>query len=871
MKRSRSIIVLLCCITSIALTLSGLFYGILMTTEGANIILPRVLKLFPGKITIQEISGQLSSPLKLKNIRFSNQEMEVRIDQLLIRWNPKQLLKKIIMIEEVDVRTLSITRFNETPSTTPYTLKKPSYFNELQLNKMHISNFHYNDTQKKHYQIDDVKANKINPSTYALNVMSPHGNIKGNLSFTWKRALRWNINLQNENIDLRSLSPLQEGKINFLLASQGRFGKHLTFTLKLSDVDGHVNQYPIKGQSLIVYKKGEFQTLNAHFTLHDAVLDLSGSLKKAWQANWSIVIPTLQTFLPDYRGDFSSNGTLHGTAMNPLIIASFKSHQLKANGIAIHDVQGNLKSSEDAKETRVHLKMTTKKINSDYYPVHATEINIDSNIRKQQLTANINAFINQVNHIKGTMTLPRTSLWLDTMKPIAGRFELSIPQIKTLPIHIPNAVITSGSGHGIITLNGTLTKPHYDAHLFIHDANIDIKKLGIALKNINLEGKTPNQTSIEYNGHFFSGKGLGKVKGILNLEKPILDTSLHLSGNDLSLANLSEYKITASPNVDINYKGSDIRVTGDVSIPSAKITPIHLHEVTSLPTDVIFVQRRDESFSIFNNLSTHLQLTLAKDTIVHYDTLKASITGNLALIKQKNGPFTASGLLYTLSGKYTAYGKELDIEEGRLTYAGNLLDNPGLSIRAVKIIKLISTGGESPLLQTESVQPIYTGSSTVTIGVMVYGTLENPLISLFSNPATLSPEDILSYLLFGYPRSSITSASSMMLLNNALTSSKNGVNIGTMTGKVQENLGLNEFGVQTVQYYNVATHSTDNATAFTVGKSLGERLSLHYSIGLFEPISVLNARFKLTDAWVLQAETNVLENGIDLLYEIEKD
>jgi len=43
-------------------------------------------------------------------------------------------------------------------------------------------------------------------------------------------------------------------------------------------------------------------------------------------------------------------------------------------------------------------------------------------------------------------------------------------------------------------------------------------------------------------------------------------------------------------------------------------------------------------------------------------------------------------------GKYTAYGRKLDIERGRLIFTGGPIDNPGIDLRAIKEFPDVKAG-----------------------------------------------------------------------------------------------------------------------------------------------------------------------------------
>lgn len=158
--------------------------------------------------------------------------------------------------------------------------------------------------------------------------------------------------------------------------------------------------------------------------------------------------------------------------------------------------------------------------------------------------------------------------------------------------------------------------------------------------------------------------------------------------------------------------------------------------------------------------------------------------------------------------------------------------------------------------------------------VEVGGTLQKPAFNLISTPA-MAQGDILSYLVFGFPQSQANGNQYGAILSALSSLNPNTPSVGNVTKNIEQKLGLTEMNVQSVQIFNPnATSNSDSvisATSFVVGKQLTNNLSIHYSIGLFYPVSILNLRYQLAKHWAIQSETSTLDNGADVLYSIEQD
>jgi len=90
-----------------------------------------------------------------------------------------------------------------------------------------------------------------------------------------------------------------------------------------------------------------------------------------------------------------------------------------------------------------------------------------------------------------------------------------------------------------------------------------------------------------------------------------------------------------------------------------------------------------------------------------------------------------------------------------------------------------------------------------------------------------------------------------------------------MTNKFTKMLGLSEPSISLVQTFNSTTNRMQLTPSFVVGKRISKKLSLHYSIGIFNPISIFNVRYQLNKHWAVQSETSSIDNGADILYGFE--
>lgn len=342
--------------------------------------------------------------------------------------------------------------------------------------------------------------------------------------------------------------------------------------------------------------------------------------------------------------------------------------------------------------------------------------------------------------------------------------------------------------------------------------------------------------------------------------------NIHLNGI-ISLAKIS-------PDITFNFIKKNITLQGTILIPDGEITPQNVNGTVGLPDDVVIVGAKKTTDLPFTP-RLKLKVELGNNIHLIYHNLETYLTGHVELTQSPGTLINAVGELHTEKGIYKAYGQTLKIKKGRLIYTGGSVMNPGLDVLTVKKIKTVNTGGNvSSFSGKTSLDSVYTGTQTITVGVEVVGTLDNPIFNLYSSPS-MAQADILSYLVFGFPQSQANGNQYGAILSALSSLNPSTANAGNFTKNLREKWGLTEMTVESVQVFNPNATSSSNsvvsATSFVVGKKLSNKLSIHYSIGLFYPISILNLRYQLGKHWAIQSETSTLDNGGDILYTIESD
>ena len=606
--------------------------------------------------------------------------------------------------------------------------------------------------------------------------------------------------------------------------------------------------------------------------LGNAEIDLSGKLEKNWDVNWYVRIPDLADFMSGSAGSLLTSGSITGEIFSPTINATLEGKKLLVSDQQINQLNAKAQIIVKPKvNSTLDISATGLKIED--YPINKFDFNASGQIafQKKTLIANIKAVYAKQFPITATVTLPKFSRLDNPKQQIAATFNSSFTTVGWLTDFIPVIKNPQGLIKANVEVKGTIAHPEMTSNINIINGRVTIPSVGITLRNMNVSGQSGLNNQLTFNGDLRSDKGTGQIQGVFDFGKPDYPLTLSLKGINLTAVDLPEYHVVISPDVKLNYTQQNLQLQGTILIPTAKITPKDFNSTITLPSDVVFVDSKKTVDTLPFTTGLQLRLQLGDDIRVTYNNLRARLAGSLEITQTPGAIINAAGELYTKKGTYNAYGQKLKIKTGRLIYTGGSLMNPGLNISAVKEIKTVSTGGNvSSFTGTTDLKPVYTGPQTIVAGVQVAGTLDNPRLTLFSNQ-NLSQADILSYMLFGYPQSQASGHEYGAILSALSSLNSKTTGVGSLTKKVKNTLGFSELTVESAQVFNPKTSTTSSTTTVVIGKQLSPKLSMHYSVGLFYPVSILSLRYKLSKRWAIQSETSTMDNGADLLYSIERD
>lgn len=469
-----------------------------------------------------------------------------------------------------------------------------------------------------------------------------------------------------------------------------------------------------------------------------------------------------------------------------------------------------------------------------------------------------------IGEMRAEVTLPLRrdeGLWLPDMDaPIRGGATLDVPSLAWIGRTLRLDMSTGGRLQGDVKLAGSLHAPALSGRL-------DGDALAFALVDAGVRLEC-GELRAQFDGDHLT---LSSLSFESDNRKPPPDKRLGNAGKSGEPGRLS-----ASGTVDIATTRADIAVrirnfvplqggeqwlmlSGDGGLSgSAKdglalklalkadagLFTVPEQSAPALGDDVVIKGRTAEE-AAGPPLGLAIDVDLGERLYFKGRGLDTRLAGQLSLRDEGRG-LRATGNIRTVDGRYRAYGQDLSIERGVISFQGSV-SNPGLNVRAIR-----------PNLPVQA-------------GVEVSGTVQKPRVRLVSDSAMPDSEK-LSWIVLGRGQDR-ASGSDMSLLATAAGALLGGEGEG-LTGSLAQALGLDQITLTQSststgprsQVINSSSNSTTvGGQVVSVGKRLSSSAMLTYEQGVAGATSVVKLTWNLTRHLALIGSTGT-EQAVDVRY-----
>jgi translocation and assembly module TamB len=438
--------------------------------------------------------------------------------------------------------------------------------------------------------------------------------------------------------------------------------------------------------------------------------------------------------------------------------------------------------------------------------------------------------------VTGTLDLELAELTRDSR--LSARLLLQGEEWQWVSFVIPQIDQFKGSINADIAASGTVAAPDLSGTFNWNDGSLLVPALNVPLREINVVVEGGSNGTATLQGSARAGDGSLTFDGDfseLMRGSPVL--RVHVGGEAAELLDWPEYHLWASPDIVVTLDSGGWRIEGEIGLPRADVEVSQLPEgAVSISPDVI-VLGEEERQPKFTAASGEIRLTLGERVHINAFGLDSGLQGDLSLRKLPDRDLAAEGQISLVGGVFSAYGRNLTIRHGELTFTGPL-DNPIVDVRAVREIETID--------------------GTVTAGLHLTGRAQNITATVFSEPS-MAEADALSYLVVGRPLNQATEAEGGDLIGAAVALGLKRAD--RLVEQIGRSMGLDQLSL---------TGDGGESTALVAGKQLNRRLYARYAYGVFSRLGTFLVRYRMTEKLTLEAASGETQ-AIDVLYTVEKE
>ena len=366
-------------------------------------------------------------------------------------------------------------------------------------------------------------------------------------------------------------------------------------------------------------------------------------------------------------------------------------------------------------------------------------------------------------------------------------------------------------------------------------AHFDEESLHMDILDFSAPHYSPPQDPLLRHLELAKGPGTLRASGVMDFTGE--RGSVEITANLVPLAQRPDRWIIASGSGNARLEHNMLTVRGNL-VANAGLLAQPAAGHPHLPDDVIIIGRNkpDGQHSGRGGLRIDVEaaLDLGERFYIHASGLEGRLAGQLHLKGEPGQKLRTTGTITAQDTKFEAYGQNLTVERGIVSFQGSI-DDPALNVRAVR------------------------KGLAVVAGVEVTGSVRYPVVRLVSTPA-VSDLEKLSWITLG--RAPGGKADASLLL--AAASSILGGQSGGVTDKISQALGVDELSIRQV--------GSDPLTGQigTIGKRLSKEVYISYEQGLAAAAGVTKLTYALTPRITVIGRAG-MDNAIDVLYSLSFD
>jgi translocation and assembly module TamB len=450
---------------------------------------------------------------------------------------------------------------------------------------------------------------------------------------------------------------------------------------------------------------------------------------------------------------------------------------------------------------------------------HIDDIQLGIKWLNQRIGAKVRANLQQNGYIAGEL-----NTGFSANAPLVGKLRVEMFNLDWLELFSLDIAQPKGQIHGEIEVSGTRAAPLINGSYVLKSFSVQIPALGLKLNDGQLTATSNDNTALLIKGSIKSGESRMQITGLWDpadqLSQPI---NIRMIGKNIALADTPNLQLTADTDLLLTYETGIYALQGDIHLTKGFVNLEAFNSEIAISNDVLVLDPAPETVNRDTlRLALRLNVSANEQVRVKGFGLDGIVAGNVLVNSPYDSPTRLIGTL-KLVGKYEAFGQELQIKHGNLTYTNSLITAPRLDILTERFIE----------------------DENITVGLEVTGSASNPKTRVISNP-TMTDSEALSWLLFGRALHLVNANQAQTINAKSMALNAGG---SLLLGSVGKQIGLDHASLSDSRVLGDST--------LTIGKQLSPRLFVSYGVSLLGIGQVITLKY-------------LLKQGLDISIESEQ-
>jgi len=368
------------------------------------------------------------------------------------------------------------------------------------------------------------------------------------------------------------------------------------------------------------------------------------------------------------------------------------------------------------------------------------------------------------------------------------------------------------------------------AHVKVRDNEIDIMKYNISFLNHTIKSDRASKLIYKQNATI-EFKELWiydnlKLSGLLNMQELQGDLNLNSSAfhYDGSEANITA-KVDINAHFDVNKTQ---KIEGSVTLldGTVKYEPTTDYKISD--EDIIIIQDIKEPSKVRRDINIHINSI--KPILYKTKDIDMKFTPDFSIIQEVNEVPRFYGMVGIKNGVIEGAGKKFTLEKSEVYFYGAYPVNPYLNLHL----------------------KYYIDTDNIDIDIFVTNTAESPVIIFSSTPA-MSQDDILSYILFGEPASSVFESS---------TSGSTKASLGTLFMGTGLKTIFNDVSGINIDKLNIITNA-EGTFGYEIGARFNKQIRVIYTNDNTQSVTL---QYSLSNSVRIDVDVHETGQGVTILY-----